>query len=413
MSLSALLILKSILGWSAVIFGVLAGWLYIKAALKNERDDKTRAWFTERWEGINKSPWPVLPERATSWLLNLRVFPSRLLNSLLSGKSWYGISLLLSVPVFLFIGSWIVWGIYIAILLIVTPVAIFLLLVLILGIIEGVSGTEKKRVRKMLGGLLALPIIGLGALTGVLWMLILLRINIYYSVLLMIIIGPFYWPLIFLMLVLLEFPLSITKAIENRTVPSIERLGETFCLGITAGFTITFLALLIGHITDPSAYVPRTFQMIISNIIFDGLTMVVMYGLLVRAIAKEGLFRLPGAIFFAIIAAAILACGSLYFGLVFTAETLNISEMLHILVAKSPDGSRFELSPYFWVMHTTFLPTLLYLLFILLCWIAKAFLIPLRWFLGKGKELNNPLNLTAAFCTFIAAVLFFLYKIVE
>ena len=56
-------------------------------------------------------------------------------------------------------------------------------------------------------------------------------------------------------------------------------------------------------------------------------------------------------------------------------------------------------------MHTTFLPTLFYLLLILLCWFAKAFLIPAKWYYGKGKELNNPYNLTGALFTFIAALL--------
>ena len=49
-------------------------------------------------------------------------------------------------------------------------------------------------------------------------------------------------------------------------------------------------------------------------------------------------------------------------------------------------------------MHTTFIPVLFCIVVILFGWFAKAFLIPVKWFFGKGQEHKNPLRLTVAFC---------------
>ena len=48
-----------------------------------------------------------------------------------------------------------------------------------------------------------------------------------------------------------------------------------------------------------------------------------------------------------VLLAAVLACASLFFGLVFTSHTLNMNEIINVLFAKSPDGSILELGPFF------------------------------------------------------------------
>src|SRR3989442_14008466 len=103
------------------------------------------------------------------------------------------------------------------------------------------------------------------------------------------------------------------------------------------------------------------------------------FTILDKMTARPGLLRIPMAVFLDLVIAAILACGSIYFGLVSTNKALGLTQLLYILVAHSPDGSQVEFSPYFWVMHTTFIPTLLYLLFLLGCWIGKSLLLPVRW----------------------------------
>jgi Helix-hairpin-helix containing domain/AAA domain len=59
----------------------------------------------------------------------------------------------------------------------------------------------------------------------------------------------------------------------------------------------------------------------------------------------------------------------------------------------------------FWTMHTTFLPTMIYLILVLLAWTAKAALRPTRWFFSKGEHPDiNPVGLTAMLVTVIASV---------
>jgi hypothetical protein len=77
-------------------------------------------------------------------------------------------------------------------------------------------------------------------------------------------------------------------------------------------------------------------------------------------------------------------------------------------MARSPDGTITDLGPYFWTMHTTFLPTLVYLSIILLGWLGKVLLTPIKWFFGLGQENKNPLKLTAALFTIVSVIFFFL-----
>jgi hypothetical protein len=141
------------------------------------------------------------------------------------------------------------------------------------------------------------------ALTMAFWIRIGLTVNIYNAALITILLSPFIW-------VLIGVPLS------GLHVFAVKRPGwvtgrhyDLLYIGIMLGMSSTFIALMIGHITDPSAHVPQTFQMLISNMIFDGLTMVATFWILNKALAQNAMFRLPVAIFLDIIVAAILACG--------------------------------------------------------------------------------------------------------
>ena len=92
----------------------------------------------------------------------------------------------------------------------------------------------------------------------------------------------------------------------------------------------------------------------------------------------------------------------------FTEKELTVTAVLNILTGKAAGGDHYELGPYFWAMHTKFLPTLAYLSFILVAWLGKTILIPFAWFLGKGKAHRNPLGLTASLFVLLAS--FFLFS---
>jgi hypothetical protein len=175
--------------------------------------------------------------------------------------------------------------------------------------------------------------------------------------------------------------------------------------GCFIGINLTANALLLGRSMSPTAPLPQTTQMFASNLIFDGISVGATIAILYWGVARNRLFRIPVAILLDLVVSVVTACCSLYVGLVFTDNALSVAQTLHVLIGRSPDGLRIDLSPYFWVMHTAFIPTLLYCVTILMCWLAKAFLLPVRWFFGKGQELKNPLKLTAGIFALLAAVL--------
>jgi hypothetical protein len=167
-------------------------------------------------------------------------------------------------------------------------------------------------------------------------------------------------------------------------------------MGVAGSFSITLIALLLGHAVYPDLWVPQTVQVLIANVVCDGFTLVATLWILGWAVSKRGLFRIPLAIVLDVVIAALLACCSLYFGLVFTEHGLSGWEVLRVLMGKCPEGSGLEFGPYFWAMHTTFIPTVLYLFLIGVCWMGKVILTVAAKFTKRALEHEKPCELTAA-----------------
>ena len=105
-----------------------------------------------------------------------------------------------------------------------------------------------------------------------------------------------------------------------------------------------------------------------------------------------------------IVVAALLACLSLYLGLLGSDNALSIKETLNVLIARAPAGTTYELGPYFWAMHTTFIPTIMYLIVIALAYIGKLIILPIFHVFRKGRELEKPHDLTAGVFAFVAVL---------
>jgi len=221
------------------------------------------------------------------------------------------------------------------------------------------------------------------------------------------------------LILLLPFLLKILNEPEIGLV-HIYKLLPFYLLGAITIFLSTIIslsALGLGMIFDQSApRGPGTLQILIPNIFFDSLTIIFTFVLLSWAIKKHFMFRIVVAIAADIILAVLFACASLYFCLLFTELEISFIQTFNVLRAKNATGVKYELGPYFWLMHTTFIPTILYLALILIAWLAKLILLPVGWFFGKGREHKNPLKLTAALCGVIAAfftILFFVANTAE
>lgn len=175
-------------------------------------------------------------------------------------------------------------------------------------------------------------------------------------------------------------------------------------MATAVSFSITPLSFLVGHLALPTSWIPKTIQMIMTNVICDGLTMYATLVILSLAVKPDGGLPIPVAIVLDIVVGALLACASLYFGLIFTNHALSITEVCRVLVALAPDGQHFEIGPYFWAMHTTFIPTLCYISLIFFCWFGKLIVLPIAALLSKGQYVEKPHHLTAGALLLLGAI---------
>lgn len=184
------------------------------------------------------------------------------------------------------------------------------------------------------------------------------------------------------------------------------RREDIFFLGLTVvlSFTVTMSALIIGYYMSPNSHIPQTMQMMFSNVICDGLTMLCTIIILSNVVSPKVSLPIPIAVLLDIFMAVLLACASLYLGLLGSEHGITIRQTINVLKALSPDGANREMGPYFWAMYTSFLPTLVYLSFISLCWVARLLVLPIANLFFKGSAVEKPHHLTAGLFLLIAAV---------
>jgi len=389
-------VIKYALGGLAGVFALLAASLAFWEAAQNEKHERTKGWFKGKWIGIRNSRWLSLPETTIKAVLGLKTYLRKIVGMDLLDIKWFGMLLFVSCLIFLPLGCFLTWGLYGGLegLVFVLP-----------GGLSALVRSAKfrdyrwaKKFRDWVNNLRKSVRLGyfflLYGTTVVLITFQVLNMGIVYASIAMVVLVPVYW-------FYLVFPVVIVG--DEYTNYNAEELYP-FSMAIAASFTVTFLAMLVGHFADGSAWVPQTLQMLVSNVIFDGITMVVTLGLLSWAVAKRTMLRIPCAIVFDVIIAGLLACCSLYFGLVFTDRALSVGGVVNVLIGRSAGGEGLNLGPYFWTMHTTFLPTILYLSLILAAWMGKVVLVPVGWFFGIGHEHKSPLKLTATLLTLLSVM---------
>lgn len=226
------------------------------------------------------------------------------------------------------------------------------------------------------------------------WLDLSLRLPLHWSFAMMLGLLPVYWIVV----------MGFVGVIFQRW---IERLsGPDFFLAMfaaTASFVVTFGAMTVGHWLEPTASVPQTRRMLFANLAFDGLTVWVTLRLLRWALKRSSFWRLPVALVADLISSAAFACFVLVLG-ISAPYQLTLWQVGHVLVGKSPTSNAVELGPLFWVMHTTFLPTLIYVLLTACAWVVKAVLTPIRHFCSVGAIHKDPLKLAAAAFALLATI---------
>jgi hypothetical protein len=167
-----------------------------------------------------------------------------------------------------------------------------------------------------------------------------------------------------------------------------------FGWSIGSSLCITALMLLVGNEFAPSVSVPQTMRLLLCNTICDAVTVVVSLQILEAAISHQGRLRLVRAVSLCIVLGALLAGASVWIGV----GSLSILETARIFIARSMDGTHWELGPYFWVMHSTFLPLLFFIALLLLGWSGKLMITGLEKFFGRAQHEDvNGLNMTSRY----------------
>jgi len=384
----------------AACSAAVAAWFELRDRWQTDEERaKTRASYGKKWETIRDSGLLQLPEKAVMSALDAK---TRLAKAVLRvvilvlgvcgpvGKWVLPLVLLLS-GVGGAVAGWITYGWIGAIALAYGCSAAFIV-TLGAGCVYGSKWLVCSKC-----GLCAAACL----FTAGIWLNILLGLGIAYAAGLMFILLPVY---------MLGFavPLLLVAAIGQQTTSYAIFDGDSWFVFGTAtavSFFVTLCALLIGSLVDPDAWIPRTLQMLLCNVVFDGFTMVATFAILARAVGEKRKYPIPVAILIDVVVAALFAYASLWLGLIGTEHALSIKQVLGVLIAKSADDAAvYAFGPYFWAMHTTFLPTLGYLGLILLFWIAKLVVLPVAKVLKKGREIDKPHNLMAGLFGFVGAV---------
>lgn len=204
-----------------------------------------------------------------------------------------------------------------------------------------------------------------------------------------------------------RFTSSMTGASRNKGKTSEVHFTSPIhdlTFGMIIGFLITIAVWMISMSLTSKTYENLnnlSLQVLAANAICDGLTLILTFLILSRVRHSNFLLILI-AIALDFLLAALLSCCSLYLALVGTPDALDFKKILNILVARSVDGVHWEFGPYFWIMHTTFLPTLCYLSVLFLVLTAKIVILPFAKISRKASSLERPHWLTAVTFGFLS-----------
>lgn len=273
MSSEAYWVLKVVLQGMAGLFAIVSAWLVFIANMQGEKHQKSADWFAARWTAIRNSTWYHLPEVVLGWVFDVRNIAlgtfvraigqrssrTRIVTSVLN-------ILFVTFPlpvIFCFLSGRKAEILAGTLTFALAPVAVLIIMHLL--------GRRRQFAFELrfLGFLiLILPVF---------WTIFLLDASLELATVATFILIPVYW----------VCGIGILNFSNSR--PSLRFLRYSFFGGLTIAlsFVMTFFAFLLGHSASPGAWVPQTLQMLISNVLFDGLTVLITFTVLsqIRSIA--------------------------------------------------------------------------------------------------------------------------------
>jgi hypothetical protein len=182
-------------------------------------------------------------------------------------------------------------------------------------------------------------------------------------------------------------------------------LSAAYAASFSVSMILSEVAIRFGEYMAPQDVLQRTKMLFTSNSFFDGLTVLTLMRVFSWSNRSVSNVKIIAAICFCSMLAILFAYFSLYIGLYWSDSPLSPQELFNVLIGRSFDGSYWHFGPHFFLMHTTFIPIILFILSLIFVWSAKLFVDSFEWFLERGMLPDiNPVNLAASFVGLLAAI---------
>ena len=188
-----------------------------------------------------------------------------------------------------------------------------------------------------------------------------------------------------------------------------KNISKTITSSLGIGVTITIMALLLGYLYKPSISLPKTIQILLSNGLFDAVSVSTTLFLFDWASIGRTIIKVPVAIVIDLFFSAIYSVLSLFFSILYSDHHLDVSECIKIVFFIN---DKYNFSSYFFVSHTTFAPTLLFLLILTVLYLAKLFCESAVLFFGRASSVASPIGFTASFIGLLAILLKIIAEII-
>ena len=216
---------------------------------------------------------------------------------------------------------------------------------------------------------------------------------------------------LFLSQYLIMFLLCLLIAIVYTDLDKVSMLATIFSLSIFISYCAMWIGKLNEYFINPNV----AFIIAGTNFIFDTLTIFTTYGILkyLYYIEKKGFIFYFSFVFLDILVASFLSIFVLIVINLFLDLGYTFSNIINVFLGYSVVDSNRDLGGWFWLMHTTFLPTFFYLSLYLLTLFGKAIIIPIGKKIGKASVVDRPHYYTATMFGFIGLVVLAIARVTK
>lgn len=173
-----------------------------------------------------------------------------------------------------------------------------------------------------------------------------------------------------------------------------------FFFGFFFGLFLSWLAIIVGQVIQPTYVIPLTAPILLINSVADGITLTVTIIIIKKMIRAGSVYKSVGYILLNILIASILAIAAMYLGSGFEGtDSVSLVDAFFLLAPyKLVNHSAMnQFGSYFFLTNSTLLPVFIYLIIVVLCYLFKlCFYRPLRYIATDLNENKQPVEYLAA-----------------